>query len=304
MRTPLAVVVLLVMWETSAGLSSSTTTNPKVDTTTSTALSKKWNRRDVFWHLATTATTSSLLVLLVPPFHQEARAIGEGEQRMVLREKPTAPIGALLPAIQQRLLLQAALELAQSSQQPQQLEKLQTILPPLDDQSSKRGTSQDVRVLQQYNPAKVLRGDLIRACMNLYTTNLNYDKLLQTARDDAAYTVTDPTWKKSYIRANDGLPDIQKVIGADLDLRYLYRNQVELKVDDAAAELYYASDNNNNIDREELISLLREATLAFDQWLDRIRYGDVRDALEAALSGKTTRVYDSWASGFLPSQPK
>ncbi|CAB9521331.1 expressed unknown protein [Seminavis robusta] len=304
MRSPLAVVVLLVLWETSVGLSSSTTTNPKVDTTTS-IMSKKWNRRDVFWHLATTATTTATtMTLLLPPFHQEARAIGEGEQRMVLREKPTAPIGALLPAIQQRLLLQAALELAQSSSQ-QQFEKLQTILPPLDDQSSKRGTSQDVRVLQQYNPAKVLRGDLIRACMNLYTTNLNYDKLLlQTARDDAAYTVTDPTWKKSYIRANDGLPDIQKVIGADLDLRYLYRNQVELKVEDAAAELYYASDNNNNIDREELISLLREATLAFDQWLDRIRYGDVRDALEAALSGKTTRVYDSWASGFLPSQPR
>jgi hypothetical protein len=38
-----------------------------------------------------------------------AYAIDEGGERMVLRRKPTAPTAALLPAIQQRLLLEAAL---------------------------------------------------------------------------------------------------------------------------------------------------------------------------------------------------
>ena len=51
---------------------------------------------------------------------------------------------------------------------------------------------------------------------------------------------------------------------------------------------------------EELQQLLKEATETFDQWLDRIRYGDVRDALQAALKGETTKVYDGWAAGFLP----
>jgi hypothetical protein len=224
-----------------------------------------------------------------------AELVGEGEQRMVLRQKPTAPVGALLPAIQQRLLLEAALKLVSSSWDESSKQELQSILPPLDEQSSKLGTKQDVRVLKRYNPAKILRGDLTRAAMNLYTTNLNYNNLRRNPND--AYSVTDPKWKKSYIRANDGLPDIQKVIGADLDLRNLYRNQVELNMDDAAAELY-ATDCN----QEELRNLLTGATEAFDQWLDRIRYGDVRDALEAALTGQTTHVYDSWAAGFIPPQ--
>jgi hypothetical protein len=110
-----------------------------------------------------------------------------------------------------------------------------------------------------------------------------------------AYDVTDPNWKKSYIRANDGLPDLAKVIGADLDLRYLYRNQVQLKIGDSTAELY--NDKDTSCDGQDLKELLQQAAEAFDFWLGRIRYGDVRDALEAALAGQTTRADDSWIPG-------
>ena len=169
-------------------------------------------RRDLLNSLAVVG----IPILVLKP--ARAELVGEGEQRMVLRQKPTAPVGALLPAIQQRLLLEAALKLVSSSWDESSKQQLQSILPPLDEQSSKLGTKQDVRVLKRYNPAKILRGDLTRAAMNVYTTNLNYNNLLSNPND--AYSVTDPKWKKSYIRANDGLPDIQKVIGADLDFAF------------------------------------------------------------------------------------
>jgi hypothetical protein len=110
--------------------------------------------------------------------------------------------------------------------------------------------------LKQYNSAKVLRGDLVRASMNLYTTNLDYSM----RNSNSGYDVIDTEWKKSYIRANGGLPDIRMVIGADLDLRYLYRNEVETKLEDAAAELYSTDCNY-----EELQLLLRQASTTFDQ---------------------------------------
>merc|ERR1711862_740678 len=95
----------------------------------------------------------------------------------------------------------------------------------------------DTKVLKMYDPATTLRGDITRAAMNLYQTNLNYNNII--ASQSNAYTVTDTEWKKSYIRDNDGLPDISKLIGADLDIRQLLRNDVQQKLDDAAAELYY-----------------------------------------------------------------
>lgn len=37
----------------------------------------------------------------------------------------------------------------------------------------------------------------------------------------------------------------------------------------------------------------------FDGWLDRVREGYVRDALQAALAGESIQVYESEAAGFL-----
>ena len=36
--------------------------------------------------------------------------------------------------------------------------------------------------------------------MNLYTTNLNYNNILSNPEE--AFSVTDASWKKTYIRAN------------------------------------------------------------------------------------------------------
>jgi hypothetical protein len=217
-----------------------------------------------------------------------AFSIGEGGERILFNKKPTAPIEALLPAIQQRLLLEAALELLPNSSNHDPIEldsstallHLKTILPPLDDSPKfkNQNGSQNRQVLQKYAPDKVLRGEVARAAMNVYQLNLNYDDILNMSPNDAL-VITDPEWKKSYIRANDGLPDLQKVVGADIDLRQLLRNQVQLKMDDAAAELWMGDD----CDIQELSLLLREASQYFDAWLDRVRDGDVQDALQLAM---------------------
>lgn len=133
--------------------------------------------------------------------------------------------------------------------------------------------------------------------MNLYQTNLNYNNLLSNPEE--AFIITDPDWKKSYVRANDGLPDLKRLVGADIDIRQLLRNQVQLKIDDAAAELYAAAPDDDD-SNQELIRLLQEASQNFDMWLDRVREGDVRDALKTALAGESIQFYESYAGGFLP----
>jgi len=214
-----------------------------------------------------------------------ALAVGEGTERMVFKQKPTAPIDALLPAIQQRLLLEAALNVLggtskqnQPTTESEKLQGLKSILPPLDESPNfnNQNGSQNSRVLKEYPPDKALRGAVIRATMNVYQLNLNYDNLLNKNPNDAI-EITDPGWKKSYIRANDGLPDLPKIVGADIDMRQLLRNQVQLKIDDAAAELYA-----NDCDLDELMALLQDAARNFDLWLDRVRAGDVRDAIRIA----------------------
>lgn len=279
------------------------------------------NRRGFFSEAASillfSATASTVLVspaiLIGRP--NPSNAIGEGEERMVFRRNPTAPVGALIPAVQQRLLLEVAIDAAKSKN----TSKIKLIIPELvpkditnnydggGDYSiigASKSRKLDAQVFKLYDPGTVLRGDLTRAAMNLYQTNLNYNSILgggDPNNNDAtaattAFTVTDPRWKKSYIRANDGLPDIQKVIGADLDLRQLLRNDVQQKLDDAAAELYYTS----MCDEEELLTLLLEAAVSFDKWLDRIRYGDVRDAIEKAGNGERPKIYDTYTAGFRP----
>ena len=232
---------------------------------------------------------------------QSAHAIGEGEERMVFRKKPTAPISALVPTIQQRLLLEVAIEATKKKD----WNKIKTMIPKLneDDNSyvyillgASKSRDMDSKVMKKYDPGYVLRGDLTRATMNLYQTNLNYNNILSNSNNPSeVITVTDPDWKKSYIRANDGLPDLSKIIGADLDLRQLLRNAVQEKLDDAAAELY-AQD----FDEEELLGLLSEAAFQFDNWLDRVRYGDVKDAIEIAVKGERIMIVDSYAVGFIP----
>lgn len=65
----------------------------------------------------------------------------------------------------------------------------------------------------------------MRAVMNLYTANLKFGDsyvLTASAKD-----------KKTYIRNYNQLPGVNQVIASDLDLRDLYRNQVQTKIEDA-----------------------------------------------------------------------
>ncbi|KAL3907484.1 MAG: hypothetical protein SGILL_008857 [Bacillariaceae sp.] len=222
-------------------------------------------------------------------------AIGEGSERMVFRQGPPAPLGALLPAVQQRLLLEAIRELAKGlpdSDEKRRRQQIQSVLLPLSETKQS-----DYKLMKQYSASKVLSGPLVRASMNVYTANLNYGAAASSDNKNPAdvYDVTDPQWKKAYIRANDGLPDVKRVIVADLDLRDLYRNEVQQKLDDASAEWYSSS-----CELKEFQELLQEAASSFDAWFDRIPDKDVQAAIQAVLDGKELKLQEPFAAGFLP----
>ncbi|KAL3907310.1 MAG: hypothetical protein SGILL_008927 [Bacillariaceae sp.] len=260
------------------------------------------SRRGFLYQAATLPSAILLSTALMKP--DPALAVGEGAERMVFRAKPSAPVGALLPAMQQRLLLEAVMELASGLQESdvvsddddqKRRQQISSVLLSLDSNklSSIQSKNQDYKIMKQHSPSRVLSGDLVRAAMNIYTANLNYGTNNSNPSD--IYTVTDPSWKKAYIRANDGLPSAVNVINADLDLRDLYRNEVQQKMDDASAEWY-----SSTRDLKEFRELLKQAASSFDGWLDRISDKDVKEAIQAVLDGKELQLYEPFSSGFLP----
>lgn len=66
-------------------------------------------------------------------------------------------------------------------------------------------------------------------------------------------------------------------------------------------ELYWDDDDTDR-DGAEVLVLLQEAAGYFDLWLDRIRDEDVQEAISkmALQQGKSIKVYDSFAAGFVP----
>jgi hypothetical protein len=299
----------------------------------------------LFWQSAPTASWSETESLAVTPSSSSSSPsmflglVEDGPERIKFKQKPTAPIGALLPSVQQRLLLEICIDAARQKN----LRKLKTIIPPLSSGDSygsvgKWGDlvkSKQLQILKQNDPSRVLRGEVVRAAMDLYQVNLNYAQILYGNDENSKVKISDvieiadPVWKKSYIRRNDGLTNdfIAKVIGADVDVRQLLRNQVQTNLDDAAAELYYISsvtactgsddgiggDDGEGCDLDELINLLQTAAKNFDLWLDRVRYGDVRDAIQMAVgletggsktATKNIRIYDSFEAGFIPPSKK
>ena len=73
--------------------------------------------------------------------------------------------------------------------------------------------------------------DEVRAALNFYTSNLNFDP--------DKYTLTGSKSERSQLIRNDRLPDVKNVIASDMGLRYLLRNEVLTALDDARAELRY-----------------------------------------------------------------
>jgi len=231
-------------------------------------------------------------------------------QRMVFRQRPRAPLSTLLPATEQRMLLEECLSLSeQLAAQPDSkaaIRRLETILVDPKQEgggdynyytrglTEKKRTERDLRILAQYQESqpRKLSGNIVRAAMNIYITNLRY------GRD---YTVEDAEWKRSYIRANGGLPDYRKLIQADLDLRILYMNQVQIRVDDAAAE-FYATLESNDDDFGELRRLLRSANDSMDSWFQLIEDVDIVEAANAIKKGVTIKLSDSsYMAGFVPA---
>lgn len=186
--------------------------------------------------------------------------------------RPYAPLEALVPAARNRLLLTKCLALANELVNKQNAggdyESLetrlkQTIPPPISNLVSSISRKTPWRPTQ-------LTGTSMRAAMNIYTANLRFaDSYVLTASD---------TDKRSYIRQYNQLPNVKQVVAADLDLRDLYRNLVETKMDDAQAELY-----SDNLDAVELQSLLRQVDDTYRQWFALISEQDIQAAEKEAL---------------------
>lgn len=199
-----------------------------------------------------------------------------------LSNRPRAPPSALVPATQQRLLLEQCLEISKqllatadtAAVTPEHsavlFAQLRSILPPPPgDQNS---NTRRMNTRQQKQRQQQLSGPAVRATCNAYTSQLRF-------ADSYVFTADKET-KSSLIRRDGGVPSIQQVIISDLDLRDLYRNEWQTLVDDIQAELYYSRDV------AELDSLLTRAMQASNHWFDLISPQDVIEAREAILLGQ------------------
>lgn len=182
-----------------------------------------------------------------------------------LENRPYAPMDALLPITNQRLLLKGALSFVESCEVGCDLLPVREILA---DPEARR-----------MNPDQ-LSGTSIRASCNIYTANLRFGD---------TYVLTASPGERSRMIRNDALPDVKTVITADLDLRDLYRNQAQTKVEEAQYELY-----RSNPDIAELRVLLFDAMDAMDQWFALIASNDVSMAEEEVTHlrerGKTVDI--------------
>lgn len=116
--------------------------------------------------------------------------------------------------------------------------------------------------------------DEIRAALNVYTANLNFNA--------DSYIFNESKALKSKLIREDKLPDVKTVIASDMGMRYLYRNQVLTAMDEARAELrYQLTLSSNAMDVADLVELLEKARNALDTWLSLIDPPDLREAQHA-----------------------
>ena len=86
-----------------------------------------------------------------------------------------------------------------------------------------------------------------------------------------------------------------------MDLRTLHMSQVQIRVDDAAAEFYATVESNDDEDFEELRRLLRLANESMDLWFQLIEHVDIAEATNAVERGVSIKVADSsYMAGFVP----
>ena len=114
----------------------------------------------------------------------------------------------------------------------------------------------------------------VRRAFNIYTSNLVFGSEryeFSGSREE----------KKQLVRA-DRMPTVTSVIRSDLDLRDLYRNQVQTALDDAWAEYAYQIsqvEQGEKFDGAELLALLQGGRSACGKWLSFIPDRDVEIAL-------------------------
>ena len=229
----------------------------------------------------------TLLLSPLPSIAQAAELLEESSSSssstpITNDNRPRAPLEALIPATQQRLLIESALEIArqlkevatadtdtQTKTNDGYLQQLKEILepPPSDDDDNSKGRLQKQQAIP--NNFTRLSGRSIRASMNVYTAKLRFG---------GSYILTaSPDIRKKMIR-DEQLPDVKTVIAADLDLRDLYRNQLQTTMEDAQAELY-----SPNFTAAELVDLLQQASSTCQTWFGFISPQDVQEARDAVL---------------------
>ena len=121
--------------------------------------------------------------------------------------------------------------------------------------------------------------DEIRAALNYYTSNLNFDS------DKIA--LTGNKTERSRLIREDGIPDVKTVITSDMGLRYLLRNDILTAIDDAKAELHYLmKQSSGDVDVKDLLDLLVTAQGACAKWFELIDDKDTLAALEIARNEK------------------
>eukprot|EP00956_Cyclotella_meneghiniana_P016680 scaffold26497_cov61-Cyclotella_meneghiniana.AAC.4 len=121
--------------------------------------------------------------------------------------------------------------------------------------------------------------DEIRAALNYYTSNLNFDS------DKIA--LTGNKTERSRLIREDRIPDVKTVITSDMGLRYLLRNDILTAMDDAKAELLYLMKQpSGDVDGKDLLDLLVTAQVACAKWFELIDEKDILAASEIARNEK------------------
>jgi hypothetical protein len=230
------------------------------------------------------------------------------EEQNVQRIKPYAPLEQLIPAVRvkQRIDRALAIAVAEDSAKADRLQEL--LFPPpgallgttmADTTTSSKPsqlyfdsyqrTREQAPLLAQPGAWLVQKGE-IRAWKNLQNREQQQETRDETRAAFNAYTnalsynaesylwTASPELKKQLIR-QDRLPDVKAVVTADLDLRYLYRNQILTAWDDARAEWKYQTTQTQP-EWKELVDILKQAQTACHRWFDFIDEKDIEEAMK------------------------
>jgi hypothetical protein len=226
-------------------------------------------RRGVF-QSAVAFTTAACTILLntndAVLAADQVQELQQQQQQGRKSKRPYAPtVEALVPGTQVRVSLQKASQLTTTwINTTNGIDRGDAVLQQLRDLFDATTTPARPSVLAQPQRSPKLSGRAVRSALNAYTVNLRFGE---------NYILTAPPEQRKQLIRNDALPNVQTVITADLDLRDLYRNQIQTAVDDVQAELLLPTP-----DPLEVRTLLLEARTAIDAWFMLIDDFDVQAA--------------------------